>query len=286
MSETSLIRDVSDTALWVAHYRAEESARPDAMFHDPLAARLVGDRGPAIAKSFGRISRHSAWSIVTRTVMIDDYLREAVANGVDAVLNLGAGLDTRPYRLELPPTFPWVEVDLPHLIEFKEQTLRDQMPRCRLQRVGVNLTDARERRAFLASVLPDSHRVLVLTEGVVPYLTQAQVGELAGDLKVQSRFAFWIAEYYAPHVYPYLRRIGHSNRMRNAPFQFFPPDWLVFFAQHGWLKHDIRYGLDVGERFNRRSPLNWFARLFLRYSAEARERLRTGSGYMLMTPRD
>ena len=99
-------------------------------------------------------------------------------------------------------------------------------------------------------------------------------------------FAFWIAEYYAPHVYPYLRRIGHSNRMRNAPFQFFPPDWLVFFAQHGWLKHDIRYGLDVGERFNRRSPLNWFARLFLRYSAEARERLRTGSGYMLMTPRD
>ena len=57
-------------------------------------------------------------------------------------------------------------------------------------------------------------------------------------------------------------------------------------AQHGWLKHDIRYGLDVGERFSRRSPLNWFARLFLRYSAEARERLRTGSGYMLMTPRD
>jgi O-methyltransferase involved in polyketide biosynthesis len=110
MSETSLIRDVSDTALWVAHYRAEESARPDAMFHDPLAARLVGDRGPAIAKSFGRISRHSAWSIVTRTVMIDDYLREAVANGVDAVLNWARGDRCPPLSARLPPTFPWVNI--------------------------------------------------------------------------------------------------------------------------------------------------------------------------------
>ncbi|MBK6674996.1 MAG: class I SAM-dependent methyltransferase [Proteobacteria bacterium] len=74
--------------------------------------------------------------------MIDDYLREAVANGVDAVLNLGAGLDTRPYRLELPPTFPWVEVDLPHLIEFGNRRCATRCPRCRLQRVGVNLADA------------------------------------------------------------------------------------------------------------------------------------------------
>jgi O-methyltransferase involved in polyketide biosynthesis len=41
----ALIRNVSDTARWVAMYRAQESARPDALFHDPWAERLGGDRG-------------------------------------------------------------------------------------------------------------------------------------------------------------------------------------------------------------------------------------------------
>jgi O-methyltransferase involved in polyketide biosynthesis len=31
-----VIHDVSDTALFVAHYRAVEGTRPDALFHDPL----------------------------------------------------------------------------------------------------------------------------------------------------------------------------------------------------------------------------------------------------------
>lgn len=280
------IRDVSDTALWVAHYRAEESARPDAMFSDPLAARLVGDRGPAIAKSFGRISPRTAWSIITRTVIIDEYIRDALANGVDAVLNLGAGLDTRPYRLDLPVSLPWVEADFPHMIAYKVERLRDQMPRCRLTRVGVDLADDEARREFLKSVLPDAHRVLVLTEGVVPYLTQAQVASLAADLKSQSRIAFWIAEYFAPYVYPYLQAMGRSGRMRNAPFQFFPPDWLAFFAQNGWVKQELRHGSDVGTRFNRKPSVPWLAGMLMRYSPTVRARVRAGTGYLLMMPRD
>jgi len=39
----------------------------------------------------------SGWAIVIRTCIIDDYIRLAVAQGIDTVLNLGAGLDTRPY---------------------------------------------------------------------------------------------------------------------------------------------------------------------------------------------
>lgn len=42
---SSPVTGVSDTARWVAVYRAWESARPDALFHDPFAQRLAGDRG-------------------------------------------------------------------------------------------------------------------------------------------------------------------------------------------------------------------------------------------------
>jgi len=45
----SLIRNISDTARWVTIFRAEESERPDAVFHDRFARRLAGDLGEAAA---------------------------------------------------------------------------------------------------------------------------------------------------------------------------------------------------------------------------------------------
>ena len=57
---TALVSNVSDTARWVATYRAWETARPDALFHDPLAARLAGEHGPAIAAMMPRQAR-SGW---------------------------------------------------------------------------------------------------------------------------------------------------------------------------------------------------------------------------------
>lgn len=52
MSKTGpLVRDVSDTALWVAVYRARETERPDALFRDPYARRLAGARGEQIARA-------------------------------------------------------------------------------------------------------------------------------------------------------------------------------------------------------------------------------------------
>jgi O-methyltransferase involved in polyketide biosynthesis len=46
-----------------------------------------------------------------RTVIIDDRIKLAIGEGVDTILNLGAGLDTRPYRMDLPKTLRWVEFD-------------------------------------------------------------------------------------------------------------------------------------------------------------------------------
>lgn len=280
------IRDVSDTAIWVAHYRALETQRSDALFRDPLAQRLVGERGAAIARTMGTMGRYTGWTLVMRTLIIDEYIQQGIRGGVDAVVNLGAGLDTRPYRLDLPAPFLWVEADFPHMIQYKENVLRDQAPRCRLQRVGVDLSDAAARRAFLADVAPQAQRVLVLTEGVVPYLTEAQVAELAADLKSQPRVGGWILEYFTSQVYRYLKRRARTGVMRNAPFQFFPPDWDGFFLQHGWQRNQIDYFMDTAQRFNRMMPIPWWARLLVKMSNdEARQRMRTGMGYMLLTPR-
>src|SRR3954462_4287550 len=91
------LHHVSDTALWVAHYRAEESERPDALFRDPFAKALAGERGRRIAQAMGATAKYTRWTLVIRTVLIDRYIEAAIAGGVDTILNLGAGLDTRPY---------------------------------------------------------------------------------------------------------------------------------------------------------------------------------------------
>ncbi len=149
-------------------HRATESARPDALFSDPLAERLAGEHGRAIVARVPRSTRNGWW-LVARTKIIDDAIAEAIAGGCDRVLNLAAGLDTRPYRLALPPGLTWVEADLPKLLEEKTQLLADQTPRCRLTRTAVDLADPQARDAFLDEALDGAARALVLTEGLLMF---------------------------------------------------------------------------------------------------------------------
>ena len=128
------IKDVTDTALWVAAYRAEETQRKDALFRDPLAAILVGSLGAMIATRT-QSSRYTAWSVVIRTHIIDRFILDTIAENVDTVLNLGAGLDTRPYRLYLPANLRWIEIDFPVIIDHKEKIIKDEIPKCKLERV-------------------------------------------------------------------------------------------------------------------------------------------------------
>lgn len=133
-----------------------------------------------------------------RTRVIDEYIRSSISEGVDTILNLGAGLDTRPYRLDLPESLVWIEADYPHIIEFKENRLSQEKPRCRLERVKVDLANLPERRQLFASLNARARKMLVLTEGVVPYLSLEEAGSLADDLRTLDRARYWIVEYISP----------------------------------------------------------------------------------------
>src|SRR5580704_10971671 len=130
----ALIRNISDTAMWAAVYRARETERPDRLFVDPFARRLAGTRGEQIAISLP-FSDRATWAWVMRTYLYDQFLNEQIQQGVDMVVNLAAGLDARPYRMALPPTLKWVEVDLPEILDYKEEILANDKPVCALERV-------------------------------------------------------------------------------------------------------------------------------------------------------
>jgi methyltransferase (TIGR00027 family) len=279
----SLISNVSDTALWVAYYRAKESRRPDALFKDPLAELLIGDRGEKIAHSMASASRYIEWTVIMRTVVIDALILKAVGEGVDTVINLGAGLDTRPYRMDLPRELKWIEVDHANIIDLKNERLASHVPRCRLTRVALDLADEAARKQFLKEVTAASGKTLIITEGVVLYLTELQVAGLAADLKELPAVKYWIVEYLSKESYRYLNSSARSRKLRNAPFKFFPPDWLDFFAQNGWRPSEIRYHGEEGYKRNRQMPMPRLAIIFKLLAPKSTyEKTKQMTGFMML----
>jgi methyltransferase (TIGR00027 family) len=282
------IQDVSETALMVAIWRAMENANSNPLYRDPLALKLAGDRGREIIRGLPKGRRSiSHWMMAIRTRVIDDLIREAVADGVTLVLNLGAGLDTRPYRLQLPSTLCWMEVDRAKIIELKDSRLFGEQPACKLKRVSCDLAHASSRRALLASVIGQGRNVLVLTEGVIPYLSEEEVGALASDLSEDPCFQYWIADYFSPFITKYYRAQSKKMRIENAPFKFAPEDYFGFFLSHGWQAKDVRYIVDAAQNLGRPAP-RWVRVMFalrgLYLSREERDQRKHSMAYVLFEP--
>ena len=166
-----LIRDITDTARWVAVYRARESERPDAVFRDPYARRLAGSRGEEIAQAQA-FAEENQWPFIARTYLFDHFIEQEVRAGADLIVNLAAGLDARPYRMDLPSSLQWVEVDLPAILAYKEEALASEKPKCRLERVPLDLSDDVKRRLLFDRLGASAKRALVISEGLLVYLTE------------------------------------------------------------------------------------------------------------------
>lgn len=252
MSDTP-IRDISDTAAWVAVYRARESERADPVFRDPFARRLAGERGEAIVAGL-KAARRYTWSYTARTHSFDAFVAREVAAGADMVVNLAAGLDARPYRLDLPPALQWVEVDLPALVAYKEEVLSGEKPVCALERVKLDLSDAAARRALLAELGRRARRILVLSEGLIVYLTEEEARGLARDL-ASPPYERWAIDLVTPRLLRMLQKqVGTALSEAGAPLRFAPPGGAAFFAEAGWRALEVHSMLHTAARL-RRLPL-------------------------------
>lgn len=260
MSE--LIQNVSDTSIWVAHYRAIESERADALFKDPYAKILVGDHAEKIENMRSEATRWTRWTVVIRTYIIDRMVQDLISKGVTTFVNLGAGLDSRPYRLNLGAHIRWIEVDFSHVIEYKKNQLEKFTPLCQLERISLDLSKRELRKSLFAELAQKHGNIAVLTEGVLPYLTQDQVAELSEDMKAHSNFKYWITEYISPKSYSYLKDPQRMKVVKNAPFQFFPEDWMGFFETRGWTLMQSQYFTEVSEQLGRPTPMPKIFKVF------------------------
>jgi methyltransferase (TIGR00027 family) len=246
-----VVRNISDTARWAAVFRARETERPDALFRDPYAERLAGKLGVDIANTLPEGNSH-AWAWVARTYLFDLFITQELQQGADMVVNLAAGLDARPYRMKLPASFQWIEVDLPEILTYKEGILANERPACALERVRLDLSDGNARRALFADLDRRANKILVLTEGLLIYLSAEEVSALAKDLALGPHFQRWILELASPGLLRMMQRTtGKQLSEVGAPFKFAPAEGPAFFTPHGWEPADVRSLLKTATQFKR-----------------------------------
>jgi methyltransferase (TIGR00027 family) len=251
MSDEPLIRNVSDTARWMAIFRAQESERSDAVFRDPYARALGGDRGERIAAAMAAANEH-AWSFVARTYLFDRYVTRLAKHGVDLIVNLAAGLDTRPYRMELPSTLRWVEVDLPEILDYKVSVLGAARPVCTVERVPLDLSNGDARRGLFDRLGRESSHAAVITEGLLIYLMWHDVGELAEDLARPPSFHHWVVDLVSPTLLEMMKQqLGGALQAADAPFLFAPSNGPAFFHAHGWTAAEVRTLLKAAGKLGR-----------------------------------
>jgi methyltransferase (TIGR00027 family) len=273
------ISNISDTARWVAAFRALESERPDAVFRDPFARALAGSRGFELANKL-RGAYALGWTMAVRTRVLDEMLLEAIYEGnCDVVLNLAAGLDTRPNRLPLPRELRWIEADLPGILEHKESVLGNAPANCRVERIRVDLADDAARTELLARIGAESRRAVVLTEGLLVYLPEPAVANLARELHAQSGFAFWMMDLIDWRALQVAKLLWNGQLATgDAKMQFGPRQGPAYFAEFGWKHRATRTMVSEGARLRRGLGNRIWAKAAQVLPGPARDMARDSSG--------
>lgn len=226
-----------------------------------------------------------AWPMIVRTAVMDEIILRAVGrDGVDTVVNLAAGLDTRAYRLPLPASLRWIDADLPEMLSYKEERLEGERTVCTPEVAPVDLTVAAERRELFGRVGALATNALVVTEGLLVYLEPGHVADLARDLAAQPAFCWWLTDLASPRLLKMLERSwGAALRAGNAPMVFGPAEGTAFFEPVGWRELEFRSTWEEALRLNRAMRFAGLWRFLSRfYPRRTREAFRRMSGIVLL----
>jgi methyltransferase (TIGR00027 family) len=218
------------------------------LFDDPFALKLLpfgwrlvfrlaflpGLRGQVLAMRERRMPG-SLGGILCRTRYIDDVLKRSLAEGIDQVVILGAGFDSRPYRIAGMDRVRVFEVDLPGTAKLKKTRLEKVLGAVpeNVTLVGLDFDRQNLGDSLSAAGFQKGKRTLFIWEGVTQYISAEAVDSTL-------RFVSAVSGVGSAIVFTYVRRgiIDGTDR----------PEWmgsmLSFASKVG---SPMIFGLDQAE---------------------------------------
>lgn len=171
------MKPISKTAFYCCGVRMRDAERPNPACSDSYAKTFMNEEGLQILEKFKDETNPNA-SNVARHRIIDDFLREELRlNPKLTVVIIGAGFDSRAYRLN---GGTWFELDEPQVIEYKNQRLPVSECKNELHRISIDFST----ESLAEKLLHFSNRepVVFVIEGVFMYLDQLVITELLQTL--------------------------------------------------------------------------------------------------------
>lgn len=172
------MKPISKTAFYCCGVRMRDAERSNPICNDVHAKRFMNEEGLRILEEFNDETRPNA-SNVARHRIIDDLLREELlAHPNLTVVIIGAGFDSRAYRLN---GGTWIELDEPQVISYKNERLPVSSCENELHRIAIDFsTDSLEEKL---SSLTNRSPVVVVIEGVFMYLEEEVIEQLLRTLR-------------------------------------------------------------------------------------------------------
>lgn len=247
---------LAHTARAMAAVRARESARPDALFHDPFAVTLAGREALDALDGAAPQMRANPFAVI-RTRVFDEWLAQVVADAaIRQVVLLAAGMDSRAFRLRWPAGLTLWELDQPALLDLKERllTAAHAVPRCERRTVGVALErdewPAQLRAAGFEAARPSAW----LAEGFFEYPDGATVDHLLRTMAALAAPGSLLGADFASQrllrarwMAPYLR----TFEQQGTPWRFGTDQPEALLTRCGWRPLQVRQPGDRSTGFGR-----------------------------------
>jgi methyltransferase (TIGR00027 family) len=184
-------QSVGNTALGAAVCRLIEQYQPEEtrLFHDSLVKELVGTPIRLLTQlaSLRKVTMQQMDAItpgiygvqISRTRFIDDVVKDGLSQGIGQVVILGAGLDTRPYRLTGMEHIHVFEVDLPSVQEEKKKKLQQHFGRlpAHVTFLPIDFDTQSLSAVFTATAFDPGKPAIFVWEGVTQYLSEQAVSQ-------------------------------------------------------------------------------------------------------------
>lgn len=194
MAENKLKENLkpSATAELVASHRAAESFKPvnERICYDPYAIHFLSPetleilKDPikmrAITEQVGPIGQEMSTSLRVRVRYFDDFIKKLVSEGLEQLIILGAGYDTRAYRIEGLENVKVFEVDHTATQRFKVEKIKEifgSLPD-HVVYVPIDLEKRTLSQSLSDKGYNSSKKTLFVMEGLIQYLTPKSVDEI------------------------------------------------------------------------------------------------------------
>jgi len=236
----------SITAQGIAFIRAYESSKPadQRICYDPLARKLINPAFYLLGQLFVNYAEKRGPGVVgflvSRCRYIDDILQKQLSNGIQQLVLLGAGLDSRPYRFEALQKIKTYEVDSPATQAAKlakVEAVLGEVP-SHVAYVPVDFNEETLDKLFSFGFDP-SLETLIIWEGVTYYLTAEAVDKtLNFVMKNTSPSSSIVFDYIYTSALTTAHKRGEVARMQRS--QRFTGEGLTFSIEEGTIESFLK----------------------------------------------